>query len=82
MKNIVVIGFVGSGCHEIMSVLTSRLQDNNQAVVIVSTTEQLRSPFEPEPITIRNYKDVLKDTEYFEPLPSKFISKPKNNFKK
>jgi len=70
------------GCCQITSTLVTRFQELHPEIVIASVTEQLRSPFEPEPIRIINHRDLLADPIFYENEPSKFISKPKNNFKK
>ena len=70
------------GAHEITSMLVTRFQEVHPEIVIVSVTEQVRSPFEPDPMLIKNYRTCVNEREYFEPEPSKFIGKPKRNYKK
>ncbi len=70
------------GAHEITSMLVTRFQEVNPEIIIVSVTEQLKSPFEPDPMLIKNYRTCVNESEYFKPEPSKFIGKPKRNFKK
>lgn len=80
MKKHHIIILVGMG--EMSSTLGTRFNKAHPDIAVVSVTEQLRSPFEPDPIVIRNYRDCFKDPEYFESEPSKFISKPVRNYKK
>ena len=68
--------------HEVTSIIVRRFQEVHPEILIVSVTEQVRSPFEPEPLQFRNYRDCTNNPEYFEPEPSKFIGKPKRNYKK
>jgi len=71
------------GSHLMTCALVERFQGNNVEIVIATATELLRSPFEHEPIRIYNFKDIeAKDPIFYENEPSKFIGKPKNNFKK
>jgi hypothetical protein len=45
--------------------------------------EQYNDPFAPTGIPIHNYRqDDFDGYKFYETEPSKFISKPKNNFKK
>ena len=76
MRKVMVLG-----CHEITSMLVTRFKEVHHEIVIVSVTEQLRSPFEPEPIILKNYRE-LDNPMFYENEPSKFIGKPKRNFKK
>jgi hypothetical protein len=44
--------------------------------------ENIKNKFDQEPIKIFNYNEVFNDTILHEIEPSKYIGKPKNNFKK
>lgn len=73
-KNIVIIAGVGHG--RILSV----------AKLVANETEAQISVFAPEPIKITSHnvikENILLQKQFYENQPSKYISKPKNNFKK
>lgn len=75
------------GAHPITSVLVAKFQEVYPDVEIVSVNEHLKNPFEPEPIPyVPNFKvdcfDKLLPKPIYENEPSKFISKPRHNFKR
>lgn len=56
--------------------------DGMQHKVVVVGEMPKANPFAPEPLLITNDRIDFNPIPYFEVEPSKFISKPKNNFKK
>jgi hypothetical protein len=68
------------GIERIKEAFAKDIKDMKIAVV---TKVERTDPFGPEPILItREREDDLKEPQYFEIEPSKFINKPRHNFKK
>ena len=70
MKKIVIIG-----AHPIGYELAAAMHE-----LISEAVEIQQKQFEPEPFLIKN--TFIEPPTYYEHKPSKFISKPKNNYKR
>ena len=77
-KNVIIVAVCGGVFErEMLSFLNA-----NESFSVVDIESFNKSPFEPEPIIIKNVIAEIKPLVYYERKPSKFIEKPKNNFKK
>ena len=78
------IAIIGSCSNEIVLAIQKSASLQNIETVLIVEEEQVKNiAFEPEPFPIKNYRgDLLELTTYYEQKPSKFFTKPKNNFKK
>ncbi len=76
MKKI-LIGGGGLLPMEVMAKLNGMFAN---VTVVAEMPKQMQ--FEPEPIYITNDRLEFEPMKFYEVEPSKFISKPKNNFKK
>jgi len=76
------------GASRITAELIMEIAAQYPGIIIISGVKQAyKSPFESESIPFHNLKDDSFDTwtdkhKFYENEPSKFIGKPKNNFKK
>tara|TARA_R110000850_G_scaffold277065_1_gene422022 strand:+ start:22377 stop:22613 length:237 start_codon:yes stop_codon:yes gene_type:complete len=77
MKRIIII----SGASRINKL---RIHAILQRIIELEEENQLRrmKVFQPEPIPIFNHRLDFEPMNYYEHKPSKFMNKPKNNFKK
>ena len=82
MKKTYIIGFGLSG----IACLSTRLANQNIQVIVandVKREDKFRNQFENESIPIHNFREEdFREPIFYENEPSKFMSKPKNNFKK
>jgi hypothetical protein len=71
------------GAHTIAHTVIGRFTEVHPEVEIVQVTGHSKNPFDTEPIPIYNFRDIeVKEPLFYENEPSKFIGKPKNNFRK
>jgi hypothetical protein len=71
------------GAHPIADTVIGRFMEAHPEIEIVQVTGHSKNPFEPEPMPIYNFRDIdAKEPVFYENEPSKFIGKPKNNFRK
>ncbi len=73
MKKVIIIWSCG-----LSHIATKALVKHNMGVVVVSSPPV----FEPEPLVFKKYEFQYEKPVFYENEPSKFMSKPKNNFKK
>lgn len=76
-QSVVIIAHVGHG----------KLQSIARAIEAVTQTNvEVVSPFAPEPLEFKissiNVLQDLVQEPYYEPKPSKFIDKPRHNYRK
>lgn len=80
------VALIGNGALGLAIEIMATAQRNDIEIVVINDAEQERNKaFEPEPIIIKNYNHNLPEINlenYYEPQPSKFMNKPKNNFKR
>lgn len=77
MRKIVIIGANPIG-YELAAAMHELLAEQ-----IEIQQKQQNQLFSDEPLPIKNYElNVIEPPTYYEQQPSKFISKPKNNFKR
>lgn len=75
------VAIIGNGGVALAVEILSMAQRNSIEIVVINDTEQeISKAFEPEPFLIKN--TFIEPPTYYEQQPSKFISKPKNNFKR
>ena len=76
-NNIIIIGELGGRTHSIAKLIENETSVNVEV-----------SPFAPEPIEFKITshtpfdENFLRQKQFYENQPSKFIGKPRNNFKK
>lgn len=84
MKKVILIGCFGMEASSVLGSL-QELQRQNIEVLIANDKKQVQEirnkAFEQEPIRFHNHRQ-LDNPIFYEPEPSKFIGKPKRNFKK
>lgn len=69
--------------HSFGTTTLKELADRNVGIAACSSSEVVNKTFEPDPIPYVRSKGIYrKEINFFENEPSKFIGKPKNNFKK
>lgn len=78
------VAIIGNGGVALAVEILSMAQRNSIEIVVINDTEQEKNKaFQPDPTIIRSYNyDFIEPPNYYEQQPSKFISKPKNNFKR
>lgn len=75
------VAIIGNGGVALAVEILSMAQRNSIEIVVINDAEQeISKAFEPEPFLIKN--TFIEPPTYYEHKPSKFISKPKNNFKR
>lgn len=79
------IGIIGAGDIEILTIAKKVLEANMDIVIVdVKTIAQAKElnilPFEP--IIIDHFTNLLEKPKFYKFEPSKFISKPKHNYKR
>ena len=75
------------GCDAIIeaTITVMRFHGFDEIVIVNDLREakQIQDPFKPEPMKITPLKELnLQPKKYYEHVGSKYIDKPKNNFKK
>lgn len=78
------VAIIGNGGVALAVEILSMAQRNSIEIVVINDTEQEKNKtFQPDPTIIRSYNyDFIEPPTYYEQQPSKFFSKPKNNFKR
>lgn len=78
------VALIGNGALALAIKIMATAKRNDIEIVVINDAEQERNKaFEPDPTIIRNYNyDFIEPPNYYEPQPSKFFGKPKNNFKR
>ena len=78
------VAIIGNGAAALAIEIMATAQRNEIEIVVINDVEQERNKaFYPDPTIIRNYNyDFIEPQNYYEPQPSKFFGKPKNNFKR
>jgi ketopantoate reductase len=72
-----------AGAGTIGTAIIAKIASMHTGIVIVSSNDHLKNPFETEPFIIHDNKSIKGESPvFYENEPSKFIGKPKNNFKK